>query len=250
MADNLASFLWAIKQQESGGDYSVVNSGSGALGAYQVMPENLPSWTKQALGYTLTPQQYLNNPAAQDAVAQVILGGYYQQYGASGAAAMWYSGQPDPTAGYGNPPVSSYVDQVVSRMSTSSPISGTSSDLNVPVPGLGTIPIPGTGDLGSELAGGLEQGLTSALKSILGPILSFATWIFEAGLGVALIGFGAFLVIRNTEPVKAIQAATENAAKDSIPETRIVKPAKPKPAPKPEPKPKSEPVDRKKSENG
>lgn len=110
--DTLARFLAAIRQQESGGNYQIVNPNSGALGAYQVMPANLPGWLAQSGLQPMTQYAYLHNPAAQDHLAFVILGGYYNRYGTAGAAAMWYSGQPDPTKGYGDPPVWRYVDDV------------------------------------------------------------------------------------------------------------------------------------------
>lgn len=75
MALSLSAFLWAIGQEESGGNYSATNP-SGALGKYQVMSGNVAGWTRRALGYSLTPSQFLHSPAAQEKVAQVILGGY------------------------------------------------------------------------------------------------------------------------------------------------------------------------------
>lgn len=115
-ASSVDAFLWAIGQQESGGNYSSVNSSSGALGKYQVMPANIPSWTKRALGHSVSTSEYLHSPAEQEAVARTILGGYYAKYGAAGAAAAWYSGQPDPNKTYGNPPVYKYVASVLALM--------------------------------------------------------------------------------------------------------------------------------------
>src|SRR4051794_24654939 len=89
----LRRFLWAVAQQESGGRYDIRN-GIGALGKYQVMPGNVGPWTQRALGHRLTPEQFLADPAAQDKVAEVILGDYYHKYGVRGAAAAWYSGNP------------------------------------------------------------------------------------------------------------------------------------------------------------
>lgn len=106
-------FVYAERQQESGGNYGAVNSGSGALGAYQVMPANLPQWLADAGLPPMSPQQYLGSPSAQDQLAYAILGGYYDQYGAPGAAAMWYSGQPNPEVTYGDPPVYVYVQDVL-----------------------------------------------------------------------------------------------------------------------------------------
>lgn len=228
MADNKASFLWAIKQQESGGDYSSVNSSSGALGAYQVMPSNVSDWTQQALGYSMTPQQYLANPSAQDAVANVILGGYYDQYGASGAAAMWYSGQPDPNKTYGSPSVADYVSQVIGRMSSASPVDSASPATNVPVPGLGSIPIPG--NLGGDLASGMETGLVSAFKAIATPLFTWITWIAESALGAVLMALGVYLSIRQTSVVQGVQGKIAEAATVAAPEIAVAKKTKsPKP---------------------
>lgn len=127
-----AKFLWAIRQQESGGDYKSVNSSSGALGAYQVMPSNLSSWEREAGLKNENSTQYLNDPSEQDAVAAKILGGYYNKYGDKGAAAMWYSGQPDPTKTYGNPPVYQYVADVVK-------LEGMSPNTGLPGTGAGTV---------------------------------------------------------------------------------------------------------------
>lgn len=110
--DTEARFLAAIRQEESGGNYQIVNPSSGALGAYQVMPSNLPGWLAQSGLPPMSPYAYLHDPGAQDQLAHVILGGYWNRYGAAGAAAMWYSGQPDPTKTYGDPPVWQYVDNV------------------------------------------------------------------------------------------------------------------------------------------
>lgn len=119
MADpGFEAFLWSLTQQESGGNYRAVGvwvNGDRAYGRYQVMGANVPSWTARYYGKRLTPQQFLTNNAAQDAVVRGVLGGYYEKYGARGAAAMWYSGQSNPNKTYGNPPVYKYVNSVMAR---------------------------------------------------------------------------------------------------------------------------------------
>lgn len=109
-------FLWAEGEQESGNNYAAVNPNSGALGRWQVMPSNLSNWLTDAGQPQMSSQQFLNNHKAQDAVASTILGGYYDEYGPKGAAAMWYSGQPNYNAKYGDPPVYQYVDDVIALM--------------------------------------------------------------------------------------------------------------------------------------
>lgn len=138
MADvGFEAFLWSLTQQESGGNYRAIGVWVGndrAYGRYQVMGNNIPSWTKKHYGRALTPQQFLNDSKAQDAVVRGVLGGYYKKYGAAGAAAMWYSGQSNPNKTYGNPPVKTYVASVLKRAqsfsgqsTTSSPSSGTTA---------------------------------------------------------------------------------------------------------------------------
>ena len=114
MTVTLAQLLKGIRQEESGGNYSVVNS-IGAVGAYQVMKANIPSWTKRALGYSMTWQQFRASKSAQDKVASVILGGYYKKYGAEGAASMWFSGQPNPnkSGSDGSTSIRNYVNNVI-----------------------------------------------------------------------------------------------------------------------------------------
>lgn len=111
----LDQLLYGIRKVESGGNYSVVNS-IGAVGAYQVMKANIPGWTKSALGYSMTWQQFRDSRSAQDTVARYILGGYYKKYGAEGAASMWFSGQPNPnsTRSDGGNTVRQYVNKVIS----------------------------------------------------------------------------------------------------------------------------------------
>jgi hypothetical protein len=114
MTVSLDQLLYGIRKVESGGNYNVVNS-IGAVGAYQVMKANIPSWTKRALGHSLTWQQFRASKSAQDAVARTILGGYYKKYGAEGAASMWFSGQPNPgsSASDGGNTVYQYVAKVM-----------------------------------------------------------------------------------------------------------------------------------------
>jgi hypothetical protein len=95
---DMSAYRAAIKAIESAGSggYSALGpitaSGDRAYGAYQVMGANIPAWTKQALGQSLTPQQFLGNSSAQDAVFDKIFGGYVSKYGANGAAQAWFGG--------------------------------------------------------------------------------------------------------------------------------------------------------------
>ena len=94
----------AIGQFESGGNYRAigkdVGKGNRAYGKYQVMASNIPSWTKEALGKSLTPQQFLNNPEVQDKVALYKMAQYSKKYDTvEDIAALWFSGRPLSKAG-------------------------------------------------------------------------------------------------------------------------------------------------------
>ena len=86
------------KIESNGGDYGALGpttkSGDHAYGKYQVMGANIPSWTKAALGQSMTPQQFLADPKAQEAVFEHQFGQYVQQYGPQDAASVWFTGRP------------------------------------------------------------------------------------------------------------------------------------------------------------
>lgn len=122
MAVTFEQFFSAIAEQESNGRYDAVGvwvRGNRAYGKYQVMDFNIPSWTKKHYGKSLTPQQFLNNPKAQEAVARGVLQGYYNKYGARGAASAWYSGNPNlhmsTSSQSGGPSIKGYVDSVLAK---------------------------------------------------------------------------------------------------------------------------------------
>jgi len=90
------NFRRAIVQRESGGRYGVMGvpvKGDRAYGAYQIMGRNIPSWSRMALGYSVTPQQFLRSPKLQDQIANYHLQRYYNKYGPAGAAVAWYAGE-------------------------------------------------------------------------------------------------------------------------------------------------------------
>ena len=92
----------AIKNIESnGGNYGAVGNvvpsgqyaGQRAYGAYQVMEGNIGPWTRQYYGTALTTQEFLNNPAAQDAVFDGEFGRLERATGSPGKAAQaWFGG--------------------------------------------------------------------------------------------------------------------------------------------------------------
>ena len=93
------SYRDAIASIESrgSGDYSaigpVTKSGDRAYGRYQVMGNNIPEWTKAALGKSMTPEQFLADQSAQNAVFDHRFGMYVQKYGEEAAARAWFGGE-------------------------------------------------------------------------------------------------------------------------------------------------------------
>lgn len=121
----VAKVVSAIGQYESGGNYQargpVVTSGQykgeQAVGKYQIMPGNISSWTKEALGYSLTPQQFLNNPEAQDNVAEYKMNQYYKKYGnVEDVASVWFSGRPVKQAGQAKDVIGTTTPQYVKNV--------------------------------------------------------------------------------------------------------------------------------------
>jgi len=93
----------AIGHVESGGRYNargvVVTKGAykgdRAYGKYQIMGRNVPSWTKAALGRSLTKEEFLNDPAAQDATARYQIALNLKRYGnVDDVASVWFTGRP------------------------------------------------------------------------------------------------------------------------------------------------------------
>ncbi len=87
---------------ESGGfknPYEAVNPKSGALGKYQVMPNNVPGWTLAALGKEMTPAEFAASPEAQEKVFRDQMGRSLQLYGPKDAASIWFTGKPYAVAG-------------------------------------------------------------------------------------------------------------------------------------------------------
>ncbi len=90
-----SQFQANISRQESSNNYGAVNKQSGALGRYQVMPYNVGNWSKQYYGQTLTPQQFLHNPTAQDKVFSGYTQDQYKKYGNWGdVSSVWFTGRP------------------------------------------------------------------------------------------------------------------------------------------------------------
>jgi hypothetical protein len=101
LTGSMSSYAAAIRSIESAGSggYSalgpVLKSGDQALGAYQVMRSNLPSWSTQAFGKPMSQSEFLSNPSAQDAIFSQQFGKSLSKYGnPQDAASAWFTGGP------------------------------------------------------------------------------------------------------------------------------------------------------------
>lgn len=66
-----------------------------AIGKYQVMASNVPDWTEKYYGQKLTPEQFKDNPDAQEKVFEGAFGDALQKYGnIKDALSWWHSGVP------------------------------------------------------------------------------------------------------------------------------------------------------------
>jgi hypothetical protein len=186
-------FLWAIGQQESSGNYTDVNRSSGALGKYQVMPGNVASWSKRVLGHSVSTTEFLHSPQLQEQIVKGILGEDYRRYGPAGAAAMWYSGQPDPTKTYGHPSVKAYVAQVLGRMKKAP-----GGDANTPAPTPNPTGTPGggggTGGLFGQLIG-LPKELTGLLQAMEKPMHALLWLVNPTSWARIIAGIAGFLLL-------------------------------------------------------
>jgi hypothetical protein len=97
--DIVSRIAHAIGMVESSNNYKALGpqtkNGDRAYGKYQVMGNNIPVWTREVLGQSLTPQQFLSNQQAQDQVALAKMGQYHKRFGTPhDVASMWFSGRP------------------------------------------------------------------------------------------------------------------------------------------------------------
>jgi hypothetical protein len=87
----------AIASVESGGRYDLVGPThpryGRALGRYQVMESNLPTWLREAGLPAMSAEQFLGSREAQDALFNHRFGQYVQRYGPEGAARAWFAGE-------------------------------------------------------------------------------------------------------------------------------------------------------------
>lgn len=98
--------LSVVRQAESGNQYGITGpkveyrNKKGEVrvdypyGAYQIMGANIPSWTKEVLGKSMTPEEFVKDRDAQDKVARAKFGQFVKEHGVENAFAIWASGRP------------------------------------------------------------------------------------------------------------------------------------------------------------
>jgi hypothetical protein len=100
-------------------------AGEKALGRWQVMPGNLPDWSREALGREVTADEFLNNPELQDSIVRDRMSKIYQQYrNEDDVASVWFSGRPVDKAGDVADVTGTSVPEYIERFRNAGPSSG------------------------------------------------------------------------------------------------------------------------------
>jgi len=154
----------AAIESRGSGDYSALGpltKGDRAYGRYQVMGANIPQWSQEALGRTISPQEFLNDPAAQDTIFNTRFGGYLKNHSPQDAASIWFTGRPvaqggsarDVTGTSGNQYAAKFNKELGATGSNSAPLAKPAAqDATAPVTEAGAAPSPPQSALGDTLA--------------------------------------------------------------------------------------------------
>ncbi|MBI2763736.1 MAG: transglycosylase family protein [Chloroflexi bacterium] len=154
---NIDRFMAALGAVESNGRYDAVNSTSGALGKYQIMPENWASWARRYLG----DPNAAPTPANQDLVTRRKLTALYNWLGDWPSVAHWWltgDGNTDP--GAWSDFSRGYVDTVLAVMGSDSlPVlpSVVTAQLTAPQPASGDSTIYDESNREIHFSGGWGQ---------------------------------------------------------------------------------------------
>ncbi len=88
----------ALGMLESSNNYNAVGptvKGKNAYGKYQIMEQNIPSWSKEATGSEVSLQQFRSDKSLQDRIALYKIEAYRKQgYSPQDIASLWLSGRP------------------------------------------------------------------------------------------------------------------------------------------------------------
>lgn len=209
----------AIKDIESsGGDYGalgpVMGNGDRAYGAYQVMGNNVPDWTEKHFGQRMSPEEFLKNKDAQDAVFKGQFGSYVGKYGnPQDAASAWFSGRPlaHNTSTDGSTSVPEYVAAFNKALGVKNP-SGTGAlsfakeddeDEDTPTAALSAANTVGPGALQRVMKGGEDDNKLNTIGQGL------------AGIGASLAG------ISSPQQAYALSAQAAQMKKDNTSKYKV-----------------------------
>lgn len=120
----------------------VTRTGDRAYGAYQVMGNNVPSWTRTWCERAMNPQQFLNNTECQERVFEGQFSSYVERYGGiENAVRVWFGGPGalrNPTASDGWLQVPEYLDRFRQHFGNSVPFGGPAIANTAGLNGLGS----------------------------------------------------------------------------------------------------------------
>lgn len=168
----MGAYRAAIAKIESGGNYNALGpltgSGDRAYGKYQVMGNNIGPWSQEALGRTLSSQQFLADPAAQDSIFDHFFGKSLSKYGnASDAASVWFTGRPLAQGGGAADVLGTTGVDYVKKFNAA--LGSVTSTAETATQELGTFG-NGVGQLGQALSTGAQGGSGGGLFNWLGSI--------------------------------------------------------------------------------
>ena len=149
--DIMQKYAPAIAKIESSGNYGALGpktkSGDRAYGKYQVLGSNIPSWTKEATGVEMTPEDFLANKEAQDATFKQQFGKALSKYGTpEDAASVWFSGKPMKKAGNAQDALGTTVPSYISKFSKEAGLGGNKNFAALQDPNIRTdVPVEDTG---------------------------------------------------------------------------------------------------------
>lgn len=110
--------MQSLSQIESNHNYKSVGPqthGGIALGRYQIMSSNLPSWSKAAIGREVSQQEFLSSPALQDNIAAYQISNIMKTNSPANTASVWFSGRPADQAGNSSDALGTTVPQYVNN---------------------------------------------------------------------------------------------------------------------------------------
>ncbi len=216
---SIDAYLNAIKGVESSGRYGVVGPThkrhGRALGAYQIMESNLPSWSQEAVGRQVSPDEFLQSKELQDQIARHRFSQYAEKHGLDNAASMWHSGVPLDQAQARKDSLGTRTPDYVRRVAAAAGSTGTGGPQISPTPMDPDAPAPGAMEAsGPPASPGFWEG---------GPGALFGMPQKDWNAGDALIGVGASLMARDNPSGASALSALATKAKASQGAKSVVK---------------------------